>query len=60
MVSGKLYDDDDVDDDDDDDEDDDECLLQMFLEPYSKCTKVRALAYVRIETVPQLCCSGIK
>ena len=50
MISGKLC----QHNDDDDDDDDDKCeySVQMFVMPYSECTKVRDLAYVRRETFP--------
>ena len=43
MMSENLCDDDENDNDDDDDVG--ECLVQKFVEPYSKWTEVGALAY---------------
>ena len=40
MLSGKLYDDNNYDENDNESE----CLVQMFVEPYSECTEVGVLA----------------
>ena len=53
MISRKLC-------DEDEDEEEGKCLVQMFVEPYSEYSEVGGLAHVRRETVPQLCCPGIK